>query len=226
VLVALAVIVGMGLKLLVIQLGRFVYSGDQILYLDNLPLFLFTLLGGFLLRWGMRLVGVDDLIDTASIKRIVAVAMEFLIVAAIASLRVEVVASYAGPLALLLGLGFIWTALCLLLSRHILPGDHWFELGILNYGMSTGTTAQGLMLLRIVDRDLESGAAEEYALAAPFSAPFIGGGLLTLSLPLILKQLGMPLVIGLLAGAGLILYVLGRMLRGPLTDLEGRKNTI
>ena len=59
------------------------------------------------------------------------------------------------------------------------------ELGLINYGMSTGTTATGLLLLRMVDKDLESGAAEDYALAAPLSAPFIGGGLLTLMMPLL-----------------------------------------
>ena len=70
-------------------------------YLRNVPLFLFTLLGGWFLRLGMTALGLGDLIDTASIKRIVAIAMEFLIVAAIASLRIEVVAAYSGPLALL-----------------------------------------------------------------------------------------------------------------------------
>ena len=43
--------------------------------------------------------------------------------------------------------------LCLLvIGRRLLPQRYWFELGILNYGMSTGTTATGLMLLRIIDR--------------------------------------------------------------------------
>ncbi len=145
---------------------------------------------------------IDDLIDDLSIKRLVAVAMEFLIVAAIASLRIEVVAAYLGPVALLCGMGFVWTAFCLLvLSRRVLPREHWFELGIINYGMSTGTTAQGMMLLRIIDKDLDSGAAEDYALAAPLSAPFIGGGLLTISLPLILAWIGLPMMIAVLTPA-------------------------
>ena len=54
--------------------------------------------------------------------------------------------------------------------------------------MSTGTTATGFVLLRVIDPELESGAAEDYALAAPLSAPFIGGGILTVALPLIVLQ--------------------------------------
>ena len=108
----------------------------------------------------------------------------------------------------------MWTAVCLLVvARRLLPPGHWFELGIINYGMSTGTTAQGMMLLRIVDPDLESGAAEDYALAAPLSAPFVGGGLITLSLPLIVMKVPVALVLGVLALALVGLYALGRAVR-------------
>ena len=130
--------------------------------------------------------------------------------AAIASLRIEVVHEYLGPLALLCGLGLAWAVTCLLvLARHVLPRDRWFELGLINFGMSTGTTAQGLMLLRIIDPDLESGAAEDYALAAPFSAPFIGGGVLTLSLPLLLAKFGLLLIVGVMVIAVVTLVGFG-----------------
>ena len=81
--------------------------------------------------------------------------------------------------------------------------------------MSTGTTAQGLMLLRIIDKDLGSGAAEDYALAAPLSAPFIGGGIVTLSLPYLLMKFHIaPVAFGCLAAMA-VLYVIGsRMAAG------------
>ena len=78
--------------------------------------------------------------------------------------------------------------------------------------MSTGTTATGLLLLRIVDKDLQSGAAEDYALAAPLSAPFIGGGILTLSMPLILLTVPLSVVAIVLCGLVLGLFLLGRQL--------------
>ena len=161
-------------------------------FIENIPLFLFTLLGGWVVRELMYLFRVGDLIDPPSIHRLTGIAMEILIVAALTNLRIEAAAQYLWPVLLLLGVGFAWTAFCLVyVSRKLLPRYYWFELGLLNYGMSTATTAQGILLLRIVDRDLESGAAEDYAAAAPLSAPFVGGGVLTvLGFPLLLKAWG------------------------------------
>ena len=55
----------------------------------------------------------------------------------------------------------------MILARRMLPSEHWFELGLINYGMSTGTTATGFVLLRLVDPELESGAAEDYCIGGP-----------------------------------------------------------
>ena len=180
-------------------------------YIGNVPLFLFTLIGGWLVREAMHLTGFGDLIDAPSIGRLTGIAMEILIVAALANLRIEAAADFIVPVMILLGVGFAWTAFCLLyVSRKLLPRDYWFELGLINYGMSTATTAQGLLLLRIVDRDLESGAAEDYAAAAPLSAPFVGGGVLTvLGVPLALASFGYWPVIVVLGVAIAALWFVG-----------------
>lgn len=179
----------------------------------NLPLFLFTLIGGLLIRRGLDGAGRGDWIDGDSIRRLTAVAMEFLVVAAIASLKLDAVLALAGPLAVLIAVAVGWTALCLLwVGPRVLPGDRWMELGLINYGMSTGTTATGLMLLRIVDKDLETGAAEDYALAAPLSAPFVGGGLLTLMMPLLLQFVPLSIVAVVLSALVVLLLVVGRRL--------------
>lgn len=184
--------------------------GKTLKAINNVPLFLFTLIGGWLVRTAMQLLGAGDLIDVQSIRRVVAAAMEFLIVAAIATLRIETLTAYWQPVLLLVVVGAVWAAICLLfVGRWLLPRAYWFELGLINYGMSTATTAQGLMLLRIVDPDLESGAAEDYAVAAPLSAPFIGGGVITVSLPLILERAGELPVIATALLAMAVLFGLG-----------------
>ena len=159
---------------------------------DDLPLFMFTLIGGWLVRDVMRLLGIADLIDPGTIRRLVAAAMEFLIVAAIASLNLVLVTKAIVPLSVLLIVASAWTAVCLIyIGRRLLPSGYWFELGIINYGMSTGVTASGLMLLRIIDKDFDSGAAEDYALAAPLFSPFVGGGVVTVvAVPYMLQGLG------------------------------------
>lgn len=157
--------------------------------IGSFPLFIFTLFGGLLLRQLLIGVGSGDRIEREPIQRITRWAMDLLVFAAIATLNLEVVETFLGPLLILLLAGFVWTGFCLLfLSRRLLPSDHWFELGLINYGMSTGTTATGFVLLRLVDPKLQSGAAEDYALAAPLSSPFIGGGMLTIGLPLLILE--------------------------------------
>lgn len=157
--------------------------------LGGFPLFIFTLAGGLIVRWLLRLVGQADKIDTASINRLGSAAMDVLVVAAITTLNISAVSELATALVILFITGCLWAGFCLLVvARWVLPKEHWFQLGLINYGMSTGTTATGFVLLRVVDPELESGAAEDYALAAPLSAPFIGGGMITIALPLLILE--------------------------------------
>ena len=188
-------------------------------FAGNIPLFIFTLIGGLILRKIMSALRISDLIDSDSLKRLTAATMEFLVISAITSLNLLAIKDAVIPLGIMLVAAFGWTAFCLLyVARKLLPSEYWFELGILNYGMSTGTTATGFVLLRIVDKELESGAAEDFALAAPLSAPFVGGGVVTLGLPLLVLE---SQHIGIVAiTASLIvtaLFFLGRRLAKPQT---------
>ncbi len=117
------------------------------------------------------------------------------------------------PVVLLLLLGFAYVAFCaLVLAPRLLPRDYWFELGLINYGMSTGTTATGLMLLRIIDSDFRSPAPADYALAAPLSAPFIGGGIITFTLPFLMERVSAGIVGGVMFLILFLLYGAGRFL--------------
>ncbi|WP_164104023.1 sodium/glutamate symporter [Candidatus Laterigemmans baculatus] len=189
------------------ELGR---RMNVVAALGSFPLFIYTLFGGGIVRLVLHQSGRGDWIDAASLQRLTAVAMDILVVAAISSLDLIAVASLWVPFTLLFIGGVVWTAICLLgISRRVLPREHWFELGLINYGMSTGVTATGFVLLRIVDPELRTAAAEDYALAAPLSAPFIGGGVLTIALPLLVLE-RVPIAataVGLAAVvAGLIWY--------------------
>ncbi len=155
----------------------------------SFPLFIYTLFGGLIVRRLLQFIGAGEAIDRETINRLTSSAMDILVVAAIATLNLTAVATLLVPFSLLFIAGAIWSGICLLvLARWMLPRQHWFELGLINYGMSTGTTATGFVLLRLVDPELESGAAEDYALAAPLSSPFVGGGMLTVGLPLLVLE--------------------------------------
>ena len=192
--------------------------------LGSFPLFIYTLFGGWIVRRLMTLSRSDHLIDSATIGRITSASMDVLVVAAIASLNLALVSGRLTALVALIIAAAIWTAFCLVyLSRRILPTEHWFELGLINYGMSTGTTATGFVLLKLVDPELESGAAEDYALAAPISSPFVGGGMLTIGIPMIvLGNVSLPLVVATLTI--IIMAMIGLGLRLSRQSTSTRKN--
>ena len=185
--------------------------------IGSFPLFIYTLFGGLITRHLLVAFKCGHLIQAPVLQRIVGVAMDYLVVAAIATLNVLAVASSAAPLVILIVGGLLWSAFCLFfVSRWLLPRDYWLPLGLINYGMSTGTTATGFVLLRLVDPELKTRAAEDYALAAPISAPFVGGGMLTLALPILVLERTESLMAPALISA-LALVVIGfiaRSLRG------------
>jgi len=57
--------------------------------------------------------------------------------------------------------------------------DAWFERSIAEMGQSMGVTATGLLLLRVVDPDYETPAADAFASKQLLHEPFMGGGLWT-----------------------------------------------
>lgn len=172
-------------------------AGEQVLrdrlriasVVGSFPLFIYTLFGGAIVRFAVSRTAGDRWIDHDTISSLVGASMDLLVVAAVVTLNLAVVVSLWIPITALFVAGAIWSTFCLLvLSRRILPDSHWFELGLINFGMSTGTTATGFVLLRVIDPELKTRAAEHYALAAPLSAPFIGGGMITVGLPLLLLE--------------------------------------
>lgn len=180
----------------------------------DFPLFIYTLFGGLIVHKCLSALGQAERIDGETINRLTSMAMDILVVAAIATLNLQAVAAMIVPFSFLFVCGAIWTAICLLvISRWLLPKEHWFQLALINYGMSTGTTATGFVLLRMVDPELDSGAAEDYALAAPLSAPFIGGGMITIGLPLLLLE-RIPIAISaiVITGIVVVMIVIGRQL--------------
>ena len=183
------------------------------------PLFIYTLFGGLLVwRW-LRRTGGGVWLDGLAGARISSWAMDLLVVAAIATLNLEAVATFFLPLTILFLGGALWSIACLLvIAPRILPRPHWFELGLINYGMSTGTTATGFVLLRLIDPELQTDAAKEYALAAPLSAPLVGGGIVTIGLPLlVLERIPIGLSTLLVTIVVIVLYLTARRLRFGIT---------
>src|SRR5262249_2831916 len=128
--------------------------------------------------------------DNGAMLRLTGVALELLIFVAVATLELKTIQKHWLPSITLMMTGAAWVLLNVVwISPRILPRNCWFELAIMNHGFATATTAQGLMLLRMVDRDLRTDAAKIYAIAAPISAIFIGGGIVTYMMPYLLQRI-------------------------------------
>ncbi len=176
--------------------------------LRSFPLFPLCMLGGLCVQWIEMHFDSFRLIDLGLIRRIQNTALDFLVVAAIATIRTQVVATALVPLLILVVAGILWNVFCVTwLARRVFK-EAWFERAIAEMGQSMGVTATGLLLLRVVDPDYETPAAEAFACKQIMHEPFMGGGLWTsIAIPLIAMK-GPGLVLGIASGA-VVIWLIG-----------------
>jgi ESS family glutamate:Na+ symporter len=186
VVVGIAVGIGYLIKLLLVLLE----SSVPLLYrhrlLSSFPLFPLCMLGGLIVQLFEERFDRHRLIDIGLTRRIQNTSLDFLVVAAIATIKLEIIVAGMVPLLILVAAGIGWNVFCvLILARRVLP-DAWFQRAIAEMGQSMGVTATGLLLLRVVDPDYETPAADAFACKQLVHEPFMGGGLWTgIAIPLI-----------------------------------------
>ena len=134
-----------------------------------------------------------NLIDYGITMRIQNSALDFLVVAAIATIKLDVIMTGIIPLLILVAAGILWNVFCVVyLARRVFK-EAWFERAIAEMGQSMGVTATGLLLLRVVDPDYETPAADAFACKQILHEPFMGGGLWTsMAIPLLAVYGGLP----------------------------------
>ena len=143
--------------------------------LSSFPLFPLCMIGGLVVQLLFDKYDRKKLIDLGLIRRIQNCSLDFLVVAAIAMINIAVVKTALVPLLILVAAGIIWNVFCVTtLARRILP-DAWFERAIAEMGQSMGVTATGLLLLRVVDPDYDTPAADAFACKQIVHEPFMGG---------------------------------------------------
>lgn len=187
-LVAVGLAIGIGMLIKIGLVGLEKTSGylTQHRLLSSFPLFPLCMLGGLLVQWLEIRFDRHKLIDLGLIRRIQNSALDFLVIAAIATIQIKVVAHALPPLLILVVLGIGWNVFCVMVLARRVFKDAWFERAIAEMGQSMGVTASGLLLLRIVDPDYETAAADAFACKQIIHEPFMGGGLWTsTAIPLI-----------------------------------------
>jgi glutamate:Na+ symporter, ESS family len=197
VIVAIAILIGYGFKELLVWMEGSIPVLAKHGLLSSFPLFPLCMLGGLLVQLFADRFDPNDHIDHGLTMRIQNTALDFLVVAAIATIRVDVIAKGWIPLVILILAGIAWNVFCVLfLARRAFKNSAWFERAIAEMGQSMGVTATGLLLLRVVDPDYKTPAAEAFACKQLMHEPFMGGGLWTgMAIPLIAAFGGLPIFI-------------------------------
>ncbi len=189
-LIGIAILIGYIFKMFLAYLNDFAPASIQELHiLQSFPLFPLCMIGGLILQAVLKKTGTDFIADSGQMQRLSGTALDFLVVSAIATIRIEFVIAYWQPLALLILAGACWnTFLVLVLAKRLLP-DAWFERAIAEFGQSMGVTATGLLLLRTVDPETKTKAASAFGYKQLVHEPIMGGGIWTsLAVPLVMTQ--------------------------------------
>ena len=143
------------------------------------PLFPLCMIGGVLMQTVVTKCGGSLLVDHGQMQRLSGASLDYLVLSAVATIKLSVVAANWMPL---LALAVAGTLLSLLLVVFLAPRlfkEAWFERAIAEFGQSTGVTATGLLLLRTVDPDSKTIAAASFGYKQLLHEPFMGGGLWT-----------------------------------------------
>jgi ESS family glutamate:Na+ symporter len=166
------------------------YVIHRLVPVKGFPLFPLCMIGGVLLTYGAKLIGRDLLVDQGQMERISGAALDFLVVSAVATIQLKVVADNWLPLALLVLAGTAWSVWVVLFVSPRVFRDAWFERAIAEFGQATGVTATGLMLLRTVDPGNKTSAAMSFGYKQLLHEPFMGGGIWTALALSLVYQIG------------------------------------
>lgn len=221
-LLAIAVIIGQ-LLLWGLQALEAALWADTIELFEYVPLFPLAMIGGIVMQIVIDRVDRLQVVDRQMIERIQGFSLDALIISALGTLSLQVLAANFVPFLLLALVGVTYCiAVFLFLAPRMLP-DYWFERGIGDLGQSLGVTATGLILMRVADPELRTPAYPAFGYKQLILEPFFGGGLVTAAaVPLILQFGPVPLlvVMAVLLAASLLLGLLyfGRRRPAPAAD--------
>jgi ESS family glutamate:Na+ symporter len=173
------------------------------------------MLGGLIVQLACQRFGRVAVIDHGLMQRVGGTALDFLVVAAISMIRINVIAAGLPPFLLIVSGGILWNVFCVMwLARRLLP-DSWFERAMAEMGQSMGVTATGLLLLRVVDPENETEAASAFGYKQLLHEPFMGGGLWTSAAVLLVWRHGGWWVLGVSVGAIAAWLLVWRLLLRP-----------
>ena len=189
-LVGISVLIGFGMQKGVQYLEILAFPAAKVRFFTGFPLFPFCMIGGLLLQKTAQKAKVHTLIDHGQMQRLAGASLDFLVVSAMATIKLSVVMQNWQALLVIIVLGLLLSVgMVIFVAPRLFP-DAWFECAIADFGQSLGVTATGLLLLRTADPDGKTCAKEAFGYKQLIHEPIMGGGLWTAMALTLLFQLG------------------------------------
>lgn len=196
-LVGLAIFIGYLILEFFVWLEDATWGSAYDLYLfEYVPLFPLAMIGGIIIQIVITRTDKSEIVDRSTVSRIQGLALDVLIVSAMATLSLQVIGDNIIPFLILAVVGVVMNVVMFLfLAPRMIP-SHWFERGMGDFGQSTGVAATGIMLMQIVDPENRTPALKAFGYKQILFEPMVGGGLVTAaSIPFILQFGPIPVLI-------------------------------
>lgn len=166
-------------------------------------MFLWGLIVASIIRFILGKLGLTIFIDNNVQRRITGIAVDFMVVATLIAVKVAVVWTFIVPIVIVCISAAVLTTLFLMYFGSRL--DHMsFERFIALFGTCTGTAASGLLLLRIVDPEFKTTAAQEVGLMNAFLLVLVPVYAFTFPMP----KVGLPINIAIMAAYVIVPLIL------------------
>lgn len=140
----------------------------------NFPDFLFDMIVALILWPILSKVKLTRYYDRKTAQSISGFALDMIIVGAVATMNLSVVATYWLPLLIYCVIMIIVIFFGCHFFFKKLVAEEWFEKAVFTFGAYTGVTASGLALLRALDPKTESSSYAANSIASAFQMPFMG----------------------------------------------------
>lgn len=184
-MLAVSIFAILSLLLVCGKLLRLRFAFLQRLYLPS------SVIGGVMMQTAVTRCGGSLLVDHGQMQRLSGAALDYLVLSAVATIKISVVAANWAPLLALVVAGTLLSLLLVVFLAPRLFREAWFERAIAEFGQSTGVTATGLLLLRSVDPESRTVAAASFGYKQLLHEPFMGGGLWTALALALVYQFGL-----------------------------------
>jgi len=177
--------------------------------------FIFAILLSLITRKILDVTGRSYVIDTGLMNRATGVAIDYLVVAAIAAISITIVVKYWMSLLIMSVLGGFGTIGFVYWAAYRAFDDYPFERFIGIFGEKTGTVNSGLVLIRVLDPEFETTVAEDNIYGGAISI-FIGLPLLIImNFPMMFwnnELYGYWYAVGIFAVYGIVLIGVWRLI--------------